>query len=454
MTVEFDKDFEEDILARALKDVAYLKKAVRILEAHHFHSPQHGWIWQVVFDTWTKYREITSPRSLLERAKTDHPKDDDRLPYIQLTSRLFKHKPQHSEAALGQLTEFVKTINAQIAMERAAIALEKGKVEETYATLQKLLRKQVTAKDYTVVNWIEELDERQAARKLRKEHPELFTCIPTGWPRLDSIIDGLELGELGLIMATTGKGKSIAMNNIAHCAAARGFETVIFPLEMPARQVAARQDARWLNMSYQKLKHYDLKPSELRAIQARWKKMKKRFANKLKIVSMPLRRCNIDIVRGALDDLEQEHDFKPKLVIVDSGDHMKSVDRTESHRLDTAEVYWSLKSLAEEGGYAVWSSTQAGREWAKQIATAEASSESYDKSRIADVVLSINTPDKDSRSTKVAIDEDGEEVNDKSAEMSAEGWAEMFIAKYRDGKSGVTIPLHCDFDKMLIEELP
>ncbi len=109
--MDFDKDFEEDILARALKDVAYLKKATRILEAHHFHSPQHGWIWQNLFDTWTKYRELTSPRSMLERSKTDFPKDDDRLPYIQLTARLYKRKAAHSEAALVQLETFVKTIN-------------------------------------------------------------------------------------------------------------------------------------------------------------------------------------------------------------------------------------------------------------------------------------------------------------------------------------------------------
>ena len=452
--MKFDKAFEEDILARALKDVVYLRKATRILDAHHFNSPQHAWIWACIRDTWSTYRELTNPRLMMSRAKVDFPKDDDRVPYLELTSKLYKRRPMSSDAALDELSTFVKTINAQLAMEEAAVALEKGKIENTYEALKQLIRRDVNQRDYTVINWIEEFKKRQRERKLRKEHPELFTVIPTGWKRIDSIITGIEVGELGLLMATTGQGKSIGLNNLIQTAVARKYPAVYFPLEMPARQVAMRQDTRWLGYSYRKFKHYEWKPSELRSIEARLRKVEKEWSNMFKIVSMPLRKCNIDTLVSALEDLEQEYDFKPKMIIVDSGDHMKPVGKGENHRLDQAEVYWSLKSLAEEGGYAVWSSCQAGREYAKTIATAEAASESYDKARIADIVLSINTPGKKTRSTKIAIDEDGEEIGaGEAAPTAAENRAELYLAKYRDGRSRVTIPLNCEFDVMLIEEM-
>jgi replicative DNA helicase len=453
--MDFDKHFEEDILARALVDVGYLRKASKILNAHHFNSPQHAWIWDNIRDIWMKYRELTNPKLMSERAKADYPKDDDRKPFVELAIKMFKLKPTHSDSALDELARFVKTVNAQISMEEAATALEKGDIEATYKSLRGLLRKDVSTREYTTISWSEEFEERQRERKLRHDHPELYTIIPTGWKKLDRIIGGLELGELGLIMATTGKGKSIALNNLAHAAVVRGFETVYFPLEMPARQVAMRQDTRWLQYSYNKLKKYNWKPSELREIKRRLKHARKRYDNKLKIVSMPLRKCTVDTIHSALEDLQQEQDFRPKLVLIDSGDHMKSVDRSESFRLDQAEVYWSLKSLAEEDGYAVWSSTQAGRDWVDETATAEAASESYDKARIADIMLSINTPKKDSRSSKIAVDEDGEEMATISATNHTESstYSQLYLAKYRDGRSRVTIPLHNDFDRMIMEEL-
>lgn len=451
--MQFDKDFEEDILARALRDKGYLRKAVRILDAHHFNSPQHSWVWSCIRKTWMSYRELVSPKLMMERAKTDYQKDDDRLPYLELTSKLYRRKPASSAAALNELGVFVKTVSAQLAMEKAASALEKGDVEKTYAALRDLVRRDVTQRDYTIVNWSEDFPDRQRERKLRHDHPELYTVIPTGWKRLDRVIDGLELGELGLVMATTGKGKSIALNNFAHTAVTRGFETVYFSLEMPARQVAMRQDARWLGYSYGKFKHYSWKPSELRAVDVRFEKMKNKFLNKLKIISLPLRRGTIDVIHSALEDLEQEHNFRPKLILLDSGDHLKSSTKMESYRLSQAENYWGLKNLAEEGGYAIWSSVQAGREWAKLIAQAEAASESYDKARIADVVLSINSPEEETRSTKIALDANGEERNRRSRSITVVPDAELYIAKYRDGVSRVKIPLRCDFDKMTIEEI-
>jgi hypothetical protein len=116
----------------------------------------------------------------------------------------------------------------------------------------------------------------------------------------------------------------------------------------------------------------------------------------------------------------------------------------------------ALSSLAEEDGYAIWSSTHAGRDWADSVATAEATSESYDKSRIADIVVSLNTPKKKSRTTKVEFDVDGEEIKEaaKPASTSAVGtYLELFLAKYRDGLSKVTIPLDAEFSKIYMREL-
>jgi len=106
--------------------------------------------------------------------------------------------------------------------------------------------------------------------------------------------------------------------------------------------------------------------------------------------------------------------------------------------------------MAEEDGYGIWSSCHAGREWAKAIATAEATGESYDKARIADIVCSLNTPESKTRSTKIVLEEEDEEEEIKA---TVGEYVELYLAKYRDGPSHVTIPMDAVFSKMWIKEL-
>lgn len=453
--MDFDSRFEEEILAQSLKDVSYLNKASRLLDAHHFISPEHAWVWKKLKDFWRSYKEKATPTLMLARARADFPKEEERVPYIELLSKLYKKKITAPKATLVELNEFVRIVNAQLSMEEAAKHLEKGRADDVYKVLARTVKNDIRPREYTRIQWIENFEQRQEERRYRREHLDEFTFIPTGFRKLDTIMSGgIQLGELGLILGTTGKGKSITMTNVAFGAVKKGYKAVYFALEMPARQIAMRQDALWLGMPYKKFKEYDFTAAELRGIDTRLKKVKDKWGGLFEIISMPLRKCDINTITSTLEDLSQEG-FKPDLVLIDSADHMKGIGRFESYRLQQAEVYWDLKSLAEEGGYAVWSTVQAGKEWAKKIATAEGTSESYDKARIADVVFSLNKPELETRSTKVYIDESGEEAEveeDKSAFVKGD-YMEIFLAKYRDGSSKMTIPVDADFSRMHIGEI-
>lgn len=455
--MRLDIDFEEQVLARAVRDLDYLKKAARVCEAHHFGTAQHAWFWSVVKDVWERFRERTSAKYLVARARHDFPREDDRTPYLELAKKLYRIKPDTAGGALEQLELFTRTVNAQLALEKSAKSLEKGKVDEVYETFRTAGQRDAKRTEYTHITWIEQFEQRQRERKYRREHPEEYTSIPTGFKRLDDIITGIQLGEVGLVLGTTGRGKSVMLTNLAYVGLKHGYNVAYFGFEMPARQIAMRQDARWLQMAYKKFKDYDFTSEELRFIDMRLKRMRKRFENKFHIISMPVRTATLATVRSALDDLRTDHKFRPQLVLLDSADHLLPEGRSESFRLDQANVYWGVKGMAEEDGYAVWSSTQAGKEYVKMLATAEAASESYDKARIADLMISINEPFRRTRATKVVDDDDewdeSKEDGGIDPEVKTRGkYLELFLAKYRDGKSAVTVPLDAELEKMLIQE--
>jgi len=450
--VKIDIEFEEEVLARALRDAMYLKKASGILDAHHFGTKHHSWVWKQMKEVWSAYRELCSPKMFVARVKRDFLELDDREPYLQLVKKLFRLKPKASAASLDELSQFVRFVNAQLALEKGATALEKGKVDDVYGVMQEISQKDLRPRVYTRVKWIEEFEERQRERKHRKEHPEEYTSIPTGLSKLDSIITGIQIGEIGLVLGTTGRGKSIFLNNLAYTAVKLGFPTAYFAFEMPARQIAQRQDARWLQMPYRKFKDYAFTPSELREINVKLGRMRPRWKSLFQIFSMPVRSATINTVISALDDAYLEDGFKPKLLLFDSADHLLPTGRSESFRLDQANVYWAMKGLAESDGYAIWSSTQAKQEYATRTITAEGGSESYDKARIADVMVSLNEPRKSSRATKI-VDDDDDDDGESLTPTTKGSFLELFLAKYRDGMSKVTIPLDAEFEKMIIHEV-
>jgi replicative DNA helicase len=458
--MSFDVDFENDIISQCFKDEAYLKRAVRIADAHHFSTKEHSYLWTVISTTWVSYRERVTPRLMLARLEKDHKEETKRKPYLALALRLMKARALAPKAALDELSTFVRQVNLQLSLEESARALEKGELDDAETALHKATRSAARDRNYTHVDWWESFEDRLAARKYEKEHPDEFTVIPTGIKQLDMALSGgARKGEVGLIMGTTGRGKSVMLTNFMHSGIVHGWDAVYFALEMPARQVAMRHDARWSGFRYDQFKSYEFLPSELRTIADKRKRGKK-LAGKYHIISMPVKSADIRTLRGALDDLKDELGFIPALIGVDSGDHMRSVDKSlDQYRLQQAEVYWSLKQLAEEEGYVVWSTVHAGREWAHQIATSEATSESYDKARIADLIVSINDPNgKPGRRKKAHVtsdddDEDEpEEVKGASVGGDAARRMEAYLAKYRDGVSKLKIELDADFARMILRE--
>lgn len=451
---EFDLDFEEQVLAAALADTEYLRNASRLLDEHHFGTECHGWVWGQVRELWTRYAERATPKIISARAKRDFPDIEKRRPYVELAVKLFKLKPEGPKAALEELTEFVRFVTLESALEQAATHLEKGELTKAYDVSRAVTLRDLRPKSYIEVRWIEDFDDRQLARKHKKEHPEEYGTITTGIARLDKIMGGgAQRSEFGLVLGTTGRGKSIFLMHLGFSAICADHGGVYFSLEMPAEQIATRVDARWARLLHAKFKAYDFTRKELKFLKEKHDRDFKRFKNKFRIISMPLRSANIAAIRNAYEEVKST--MKVDLVLVDSGDHMNSTRKHESRRLEQAEVYWDLADFAGEENIVVWSSTHAGREWEAKLITAEATSESYDKARIADTVVSLSAPKRRSRARPDVSKIERKRPTpapDDGGVKTVRRPIELFLAKYRDGESKLRIPLDTDFSRMMIKE--
>lgn len=443
---EYDAEFEAEVLAQCLKDAKYLREAARVLDRRHFVVREHGWAWRVVKDAWTSASETAAPALFQSRAAAEFRDPDERRVHLELALKLFRHARPSPRTALEELRRFVRTAQLQMAIEESVRLQERGEWDDAWDPVREAVRTDVRKTGYRVSRWIEEFDERQRERKHRREHPELYRSIPTGFRRLDRVITGAQEGELCGVMATTNKGKSALAVNLGYNAVARGYGVVHFSTEMGHKKVAQRYDSRFTKVEYRKYKRYDFTDAELAAIDKAVAASRRKFMGRLRIISTPLRSCDIDLIRSGVDDMRAEMP-SVDMVVVDSADHMQARGRFEKQYMAEAANFWDLKDLAEELEIPVWATLQAKQEFETKTATTRAAAGAYDKSRICDLLLSINEPGESSRAASVTSD---------AGEVAGAGGRradfELYVAKYRDDESKFFVPVEADLKRMLIRE--
>jgi replicative DNA helicase len=141
-----------------------------------------------------------------------------------------------------------------------------------------------------------------------QEHPELIRSIPTGIPAIDRCMLGIRDGELGVLIAPTGVGKSIGLMNIGvHCWRTVGT-AVIFTIEMPAEQYTNRLYSYLARIPYDRFREYSLDKDDWKRIDRVVKRGKKQ-GNELIIVDMP-EGCTAEGIKSELRLIRRKHDVR------------------------------------------------------------------------------------------------------------------------------------------------
>lgn len=453
---EFDQDFEDEILAQCLRDSEYVRRASATLDAHHFGTEQHGWVWTNIKDVWESHGELLHRGLIIRRARSDFKDEDERMAVLELASKLFRLKPSAPKAALEELENFVRFVNLHTAFEESLKHVDKGNLDEAYSIIHKTVSVDRRPTGYEISHWIEEFSDRLKQAKQRRDNPNEHPVIKTGIKGLDKIIMGIRLTEFGLLAATTNRGKSITGVHFGFHAINQKFGTAHFSTEMNVEQVAMRYDSRWSRLVHAKFKVFDFNTSELRTLARRLAKAKDKYKGLLKIISIPVTSARLPQMRRVVDELDEQVPGGIRLVILDSPDHIRGDTNQRERRHEIGDVFWDVAGWAAEDKRAIWGTTQLGKQAADRVGKSEDVADNYDKARIADIFLTLNRPVKKSRATpKVEIGEDEDEKGDAERVEKATGVGgdlELQLAKYRDGAADVRIPLHTDLKRMLIRD--
>ena len=390
--------FQVKVLAAMFTDRLFLQQISDIIRAEYFESDANSWLLDIIL---THFREYKTPPSkdVLKVKITEIENDILKATILEQLKDVFRFMESDDLTFVkDEILKFCKNQEIKQAIMDSVSLLKHGNFDEIKSKIDSAMK--AGADTNIGLEYVMDVAARynEAARH----------TITTGWDVIDDLMDGgLAPGELGVVMAPAGIGKSWLLINIGANAVKDGKTVIHYTLELNENYVGQRYDSVFTGIPAQNLKNYrdDI---EAKMLTLKGDLIVKYFPTKSVGVMGLKAHIEKTIMLGK----------KPDLVIVDYGDLLKVNIKKDKHEA-LEDLYEELRGMAGEYEIPVWTASQAGRSALEEdIIEADKIASSYGKVMVADFLMSLSR-----------------KVEDKMS-----GTGRGHVIKNRFGPDGITLP--------------
>ena len=390
--------FQVKVLAAMFTDRLFLQQISDIIRAEYFESDANSWLLDIIL---THFREYKTPPSkdVLKVKITEIENDILKATVLEQLKDVFRYMESDDLTFVkDEILKFCKNQEIKQAIMDSVSLLKHGNFDEIKSKIDSAMK--AGADTNIGLEYVTNVAARynEAARH----------TITTGWDVIDDLMDGgLAPGELGVVMAPAGIGKSWLLINIGANAVKDGKTVIHYTLELNENYVGQRYDSVFTGIPAQNLKNYR-EDIESKMLTLKGDLIVKYFPTKSVGVMGLKAHIEKTIMLGK----------KPDLVIVDYGDLLKVNIKKDKHEA-LEDLYEELRGMAGEYEIPVWTASQAGRSALEEdIIEADKIASSYGKVMVADFLMSLSR-----------------KVEDKMS-----GTGRGHVIKNRFGPDGITLP--------------
>jgi len=242
--------------------------------------------------------------------------------------------------------------------------------------------------------------------------------IATGIDALDEkkvMAGGLGAGEIGIVVAPSGVGKSHLLTHFGAQALLKGKNVYHYTMELNERYVGIRYDSHLTEInSSDCIDAKDLIKDFFEA--------NKDHLGRLIIKEFPARSITCNTIKAHIEKMSYKG-IKPDLIIIDYAGIIRSTERYDLPRLEMQYVIQEIRKMAKELDCPVWTALQSNKDGAKSdIVDLTNMAESYGQAAEADFVLGLQ----------------------RLSTQKATGLGTLFVAKNRFGIDGLQFKVHVD----------
>lgn len=400
------KEFQERLLQQIITDDKFGEQIIDILNPNYFGDSYLRDVAGVVKETYESTESIpdysTIHSSLMDQVKTEHEKEFVIKALHRIKEASLKGWEQTQKLGL----KFCKQQELNKAVREINTIIERGNIED-YEQCEEILKKALEVgelKDGSI-NVFDSI--------LSVMDEDFRAPIPTGIHKLDELMDGgLSKGELGIILAAFGVGKTTMMTKLANSAMNHGYNVLqIFFEDMP-KVIQRKHFACWTGVNLSDFK--ERKDEVLSAVNTI---MENQELGELRLKKMPSDGVTIPMIKAMIKK-EMAKGFKPDIILLDYIDCVQPTKQFNSEWTGEGNVMRQFETMLAELNVAGWTAVQGNRSAINaDVVESDMMGGSIKKAQIGHFILSVA----------------------KTLVQKENGTANMAILKSRFGKDGIVL---------------
>ena len=410
---QLGKPFQEKVMQALIIDKRWAMSFIEVFNVDEcFDYAPLRVLANTYINYFKRYKEFPSLELLKSIIRDEYSNNSDLVLREKMTAIVAKMEKNDNLSDLPWVKEKAFTFCRQQLLKTALIKSSEIIATEKYETVVDLMKTALAAGIATNSghDYNHDIDAR---------YSETYrNPVSTGIPQLDErkiMNGGLGMGEIGIVVAPTGVGKSHMLVHFGAAAVLAGKNVFYYSMELSERLIGIRFDSHMIDVPSTEC------PEQVDLIKEFFDKNSATLG-RLYLKEYPTRTITANTIRAHVEKMSYTN-IRPDLIIVDYAGIIRSTEKYELPRLEMQCVIQELRKLAQELMIPVWTALQSNKEGAKsEIIDVTNMAESYGQASEADFVLGLQ----------------------RQSTQKSTGYGTLFIAKSRLGIDGVQYQIHLD----------
>lgn len=404
--------FQQSLIKAIIEDKKYGETIIDVIESKFFDNNSFKFIMENMKELYKSYNKIPDYNTLAQKIMVEGSGNQTSKIHTD-TLEAIKDNEQQIEYVKDTALNFCRQQNLKKELKNVQNIIDNGEFE-AYNKIEQIIQKalQVGISNDETTDVFHGIDE---ALEQDFRHP-----LPTGIVGVDNLLKGgLGIGELGVVLAPTGTGKTTLLTKFANTAFNLGYNVVQIFFEDNPGNIKRKHYTIWSDIAP------DQQPEFKEEVMKKVTDAQTRSKGSLKLLKLASDNVTISEIKNKLRKLNSENENKIDLLIIDYVDCISSDKSTNGEEWKgEGSVMRSLESMTGEFNMAIWTATQGNRESiSSEVVTGDQMGGSIKKAQIAHVILSIG----------------------KTLEQKEHNLATLTLLKSRIGKDGVVFQ-NCKFN--------
>jgi replicative DNA helicase len=389
---------------------------IDVIDPHYFDNQYFRLICQMIKEYYTKYEHTPTFDTLEQLAKSEITSPMAQKSVLDMVEQIKSSSEDGYEFVQEKSLKFCKQQELQKVMGKAQKIIDKGDFE-SYDRLEEMVRGalQVGEVDKGTNDVFYDLDE---VLNEDYRHP-----IPIGVAGIDNLLKGgLAKGEIGVILAPTGVGKSTFTTKIANHAFNLGYNVLQIFFEDNPKIIQRKHFTLWTGIAPDDLS--DHKDEVMETV----KQIQKQRKNKLILKKLPSDTVTMNQIKNQVRKMIADG-TRIDMIILDYIDCVVPDKMLGDEWKSEGSVMRSFEALCHELDIAGWTATQGNRNSiSSEVVTTDQMGGSIKKAQVGHVIITVA----------------------KSLQQKEMNLATIAITKSRIGKDGIIFE-NCKFDNGMLE---